>query len=213
MITGLISTLNSEEGAIMKRNMFILSGLLLLGIPFLASGAEWQVDPNHSSFGFKIRHMMVSNVKGDFSKVLKGMIRFDDQNVSNSKAEVVIDAASINTAHAKRDDHLRSPDFFDVAKYPTIAFVTKQVTNNGPGKLKVTGDLTMHGMTKEIMLDVLGPTPEIKDPGGNFRRGLTGTAKIDRRDFGITYNRLLEAGGMVVGNEVDIAVEIELIRK
>ena len=197
----------------MKRNISTLFGILFLGIPFLASGADWQVDFNHSSFGFKIRHMMVSNVRGDFSKIIKGVIQFDDQNVSNSKAEVIIDAASINTAHAKRDDHLRSPDFFDVAKYPTIAFVTKQVTNNGPGKLKVTGDLTMHGVTKEIMLDVLGPTSEIKDPGGNFRRGLTATAKIDRRDFGITYSRLLETGGLVVGNEVDIAVEVELVRK
>ncbi len=197
----------------MKRNLLIMFAILLLGIPVLALGADWQIDPGHSSFQFKVRHMMVSNVRGDFGKIITGMLNLVDQNVSNTKAEVVIDAASINTGHAKRDEHLRSADFFDVARYPTVTFVSKQVTRNGPDRLRATGDLTIHGITREIILDVQGPTPEVKDPGGTFRRGLTATTKINRKDFGLTWNRVLDAGGMVVGDEVEISVEVEMIRK
>jgi polyisoprenoid-binding protein YceI len=155
---------------------------------------------------------MVSNVKGDFTKV-KGVVTMDDKDVANLNVELTIDAASVNTGHAKRDEHLRAGDFFDVAKYPTITFVSKKVTRAGPDKLKVIGDLTIHGITKEVAVDVEGPTQEVKDPWGNIRRGATGIAKINRKDFGLTWNRALETGGVVVGEDVDIFVEIELIKK
>ena len=197
----------------MKRNLLIGVIMLLLAAPALASGATWQIDPGHSSFQFKIRHMMVSNVRGDFGKITKGVIFLDDREVSNIKAEVIIEAASINTGHAKRDEHLRGPDFFDVTRYPTITFVSKQVTRIDSDKLRATGELTIHGITREIILDVYGLTPEIKDPGGTFRRGVTATSKINRKDFGLTWNRVLDTGGVVVGDEVEISVEIEMLRK
>jgi polyisoprenoid-binding protein YceI len=155
---------------------------------------------------------MVSNVKGDFTKV-KGAVTMDDNDVSNLNVELTIDAASVNTGHAKRDEHLRAADFFDVAKYPTITFVSKKVMKDGPDRLKVTGDLTMHGVTRELTVNVEGPSQQVKDPWGNLRRGATGAAKINRKDFGLTWNRTLETGGVVVGEDVDIFVEIELIKK
>jgi polyisoprenoid-binding protein YceI len=200
-------------GIIVKNRIAIVFGILLFGMPFLASGAIWQVDPDHSSFEFKVRHLMVSNVKGDFGKMMTGIIDFDDQNISSLKAEVTLDAASINTRHAKRDEHLRGADFFDVTRYPTITFVSRQVTKNGPDRLRVTGDLTMRGVTREIFLDVQGPAPEVKDPSGKVRRGFSATGKINRKDFGITWNRVLDTGGVAVGDEVEILVELEVVRK
>ena len=155
---------------------------------------------------------MVSNVKGDFTKV-KGMVTIDEQNIANLKVDITIDAASVNTGHVKRDEHLRNADFFDVTKNPTITFVSKRIERTGTNTLKVMGDLTIRGVTKEIAVDVEGPTPEVKDPGGNFRRGATANAKINRQDFGIMWNRVLDAGGVVVGDEVNIYVEVELIKK
>jgi len=196
----------------MKRCIFFIVLTLFFTFPALSQAAPWQIDPDHSSFQFKVRHLMVSNVKGDFTKV-KGAVTMDDKDVSNLNVELVIDAASVNTGHAKRDEHLRAADFFDVAKYPTITFVSKKVTKAGPDRLQVIGDLTLHGVTKEITVDVEGPTSEIKDPWGNFRRGATATTKINRKDFGLTWNRVLETGGVVVGEDVDIFIEIELIKK
>lgn len=196
----------------MKRFVATLIVLLPFAFPFLTYGATWQVDPSHSSFEFKIRHLTVSNVKGNFSKT-KGTVTIDDQDVTRLKVDVVIDAASINTGHAKRDDHLRGPDFFDVAKYPEITFVSKKVTKVDADRLKVTGDLTIHGVTREITMDVEGPTLEVKDPSGNFRRGATAAGKINRKDFGLTWNRVLDTGGVVVGEEVTMVVEVELIKK
>jgi polyisoprenoid-binding protein YceI len=196
----------------MKRSILSIFLTLFFALPILGHSATWQIDPDHSSFQFKVRHLMVSNVKGDFTKV-KGVVTMDDKDVANLNVELTIDAASVNTGHAKRDEHLRAGDFFDVAKYPTITFVSKKVTRAGPDKLKVIGDLTIHGITKEVAVDVEGPTQEVKDPWGNIRRGATGIAKINRKDFGLTWNRALETGGVVVGEDVDIFVEIELIKK
>jgi polyisoprenoid-binding protein YceI len=196
----------------MKWSIFLIVLTLFFTFPVLSHAATWQIDPDHSSFQFKVRHLTVSNVKGDFTKV-KGTVTMDDKDTSNLNVELTIDAASVNTGHAKRDEHLRAADFFDVAKYPTIIFVSKKVVKDGPDRLKVTGDLTLHGVTREMTVNVEGPTQEVKDPGGNFRRGATGTAKINRKDFGLTWNRALEAGGVVVGEDVDIFVEIELIKK
>jgi len=150
---------------------------------------------------------------GYFSKIIKGTLSFDDQDIPNTKAEVVLDAASINTGHAKRDEHLRGPDFFDVTRYPTISFVSKQVTKDGADRMRATGDLTIRGVTREVVMEVQGPAAEIKDPWGNFRRGLTATTKINRKDFGMSWNKTLDTGGVVVSEEVDISVEIEMIKK
>ena len=196
----------------MKRFFTPMIALFVLAIPVLTYTATWQMDPDHSSFQFKIRHLTVSNVKGDFNKS-RGVVTIDDQNITNLKVEVFIDAASVNTGHAQRDEHLRGPDFFDVTKYPTITFVSKKVIKADMDRLKVVGDLTLHGVTREITVDVEGPTPEVKDPWGNFRRGATATTKINRRDFGLTWNKVLDTGGLVVGEEVNIYVEVELVRK
>jgi polyisoprenoid-binding protein YceI len=196
----------------MKRSIFLIVLTLFFTFPALGQAATWQIDPDHSSFQFKVRHLMVSNVKGGFTNV-KGAVTMDDKDISNLNVELTIDAASVNTGHAQRDEHLRASDFFDVAKYPTIIFVSKKVMKDGPDRLKVTGDLTIHGVTREVTVNVEGPTQEIKDPRGNFRRGAAGTARINRKDFGLIWNRALETGGVVVGEDVDIFVEIELIKK
>ena len=197
----------------MKRFIACVLGVSLIFVfPFLTHGATWQVDPNHSSFEFKIRHLTVSNVKGSFTKP-NGTITIDDQDVTRLKVEVSIETASVNTGNTMRDNHLRGADFFDVAKYPEITFVSRKVTRIDTDRLKVAGDLTIHGVTREITMDVEGPTPEVKDTSGNFRRGATATGKINRRDFGLTWNRVLDAGGVVVGDEVNIYVEVELIKK
>jgi len=196
----------------MKRSIVTLIAMFTLSIPVFGDAATWQIDPDHSSFQFKVRHLMVSNVKGDFTKV-KGVVTIDERDIANLKLEITIDAASVNTGHAKRDEHLRNADFFDVAKHPTITFVSKRAEKAGMDRLKVIGDLTMHGVTREVTVDVEGPTQEVKDPGGNFRRGATATTKINRKEFGLTWNRVLETGGVVVGEDVDISVEIELIKK
>ena len=196
----------------MKRSIVTLIAMFTLSIPVFGDAATWQIDPDHSSFQFKVRHLMVSNVKGDFTKV-KGVVTIDERDIANLKLEITIDAASVNTGHAKRDEHLRNADFFDVAKHPTITFVSKRAEKAGMDRLKVIGDLTMHGVTREVTVDVEGPTQEVKDPLGNFRRGATATTKINRKDFGLTWNRVLETGGVVVGEDVDIFVEIELIKK
>jgi len=196
----------------MKRYMTPMMVFFSLVIPILSDAATWQMDPAHSSFEFKIRHLTVSNVKGDFSK-FQGVAIIDDQDITHLKVEVAIDAASVNTGHTQRDEHLRGPDFFDVTKYPTITFVSKKVIKIDTNRLKVIGDLTLRGVTREITVDVEGPTPEVKDPWGNFRRGATATAKINRRDFGITWNKVLDTGGLVVGDEVNITIEVELVRK
>ncbi|OGQ01102.1 MAG: protein yceI precursor [Deltaproteobacteria bacterium RBG_19FT_COMBO_46_12] len=196
----------------MKRYITPMMVLLFLAIPIFTDAATWQVDLAHSSFQFKIRHLTVSNVKGDFNK-FQGVANIDDQNISHLKVEVAIDVASVNTGHAQRDEHLRGPDFFDVTKYPTITFVSKKVNKTETNRLKVIGDLTLRGVTREVTVDLEGPTPEVKDPWGNFRRGVTATTKINRRDFGLTWNKVLDTGGLVVGDEVDIYIEVELIRK
>jgi polyisoprenoid-binding protein YceI len=203
---------NSEEAKIMKRYMTPMIALVVLFVAFLTDAATWQIDPDHSSFQFKVRHLTVSNVKGDFGKA-KGLVTMDDKDITNLKAEVIIDVASVNTSHAKRDEHLRGPDFFDVTKYPTITFVSKKVTKVDTNRLKVIGDLTIRGVAREITVEVEGPTPEVKDPWGSFRRGATATTRINRKDFGMTWNRVLDTGGLLVSDEVDIYLEVELVKK
>jgi polyisoprenoid-binding protein YceI len=196
----------------MKRGLFLVLAVVFISGPVLAAETIWQIDSDHSSFQFKISHLTVSNVKGEFLK-FNGFIRIDDQDGSKTRGEVVIEAASITTNHAKRDEHLKGADFFDVVRYPTVTFVSKKVALPGPGRMEVTGDLTIHGVTKEAILQVQGPTPEVKDPWGGVRRALTATARINRKDFGITWNKVLDSGGVLVGEEVDLTAEVELVRK
>jgi polyisoprenoid-binding protein YceI len=171
----------------------------------------YQIDSAHSSAQFTVRHMMISNVRGDFTKV-SGTIAYDPADAANSTVEASIDAASIDTRDAQRDGHLKSADFFDVEKYPTLTFRSKAIAADH-GEWKVTGDLTIHGVTREAVLRVEGPTPEAKDPWGNARIGATATAKINRKDFGLTWNAALEAGGVLVGEEVKILIDLEAIRQ
>ena len=196
----------------MKRIIAAISTMIALAVPALALATTWTIDPDHSNVGFKVRHLMVSNVKGSFDKYT-GTVDINDKDITKSKVEVSIDTSSINTNVQKRDDHLRSADFFDVAKYPTMTFVSKKVTRSGEDKLKVTGDLTLHGVTKEVVLDVEGPSKESKDPWGSIRKGATATTKINRKDFGLVWNKALETGGVAVGEEVTITLEIEMIKK
>jgi polyisoprenoid-binding protein YceI len=196
----------------MKRLMTIFTLLFSLVIPALASAATWTIDPDHSSIGFKVRHLMVSNVKGVFEK-FTGTVEINDTDIAKSNVDVNIDTNSINTNVQKRDEHLRSADFFDVTKYPAMTFVSKKVVKNGKNSLKVTGDLTLHGVTKEVVLAVEGPTKESKDPWGAIRRGASATTKINRKDFGLIWNKVLETGGVAVGEEVIITLEVELIKK
>ena len=195
----------------MKRLLASLAAIFALSLPALAGATTWNIDSDHSNIGFKVRHLMVSNVKGSFEKK-SGVVTINDKDITKSKVEVSIDTASVNTNVAKRDEHLRSPDFFDVARYPTMTFVSKRVAKAGKGKLKVTGDLTLHGITREVVLDVEGLSKESKDPWGNIRSGTVASTTINRKDFGLVYNSVLETGGVAVGEEVAISLEIEMIK-
>ncbi|GAB4239835.1 MAG: YceI family protein [Deltaproteobacteria bacterium] len=196
----------------MRRRILMAAGILFLSAPGLLHAGAWELDPDHTGVHFTVRHLMVSSVRGEFEKVT-GKIVYDEADVTKSAADISIDAASINTRVAKRDEHLRSPDFLDVAKHPTIAFKSKRAEKAGNGTLKMTGDLTIRGVTKEVTLTVEGPTPAVKDPWGNLRVGGHATTKIHRKDFGLTWNKALETGGVVVGDEVDISIDVEIFRK
>jgi polyisoprenoid-binding protein YceI len=200
-----------EENTMKRFFVSIVTIAIALSLPLMASAATWTIDPEHSNVGFKIKHLMVSNVKGSFDK-FTGTVDLNDKDITKSSVEVSIDTASINTNVQKRDAHLRSADFFDVAKYPAMTFKSKKVAKAGKDKLKVTGDLTLHGVTKEVVLNVDGPTKESKDPYGNIRKGASATTTINRKDFGLTWNKALETGGVVVGEEVNITIEIEMIK-
>ena len=196
----------------MKRIIASISTIVALALPAFAFASTWTIDPEHSNVGFKVKHLMVSNVKGSFDKHT-GVVEINDKDITKSKVEVSIDTNSINTNVQKRDEHLRSADFFDAAKYPAMTFVSKKVAKAGKDRLKITGDLTLHGVTKQVVLDVEPLSKESKDPWGNIRRGTTATTKIDRKDFGLTWNKGLETGGVLVGDEIIITLEIEMIRK
>jgi polyisoprenoid-binding protein YceI len=196
----------------MKRYLATITAIVGLALPAIASASSWNIDPDHSNVGFKVKHMMVSNVKGSFDKY-SGTLELNDRDITKSKVQVSIHTDSVNTNAAKRDEHLRSADFFDVNRYPTMTFVSTKVARAGKDKLKVTGYLTLHGVTKQVVLLMDGPTRESKDPWGNIRRGVTGTTKINRKDFGLVWNAALETGGVAVGEEVTITLDIEVIKK
>jgi polyisoprenoid-binding protein YceI len=173
--------------------------------------STWNVDPVHSAAEFKVKHMMISNVKGQFTAV-SGALTLDEGEIANSRVEASIEAASLTTRDAQRDAHLKSPDFFDVEKFPTLSFKSTRVTRTAEGELAVAGELTIHGVTREGVFSVEGPTPAAKDPWGNTRLGLSATTKINRKDFGLTWNAALEAGGILVGDEVTITLDIQFVK-
>jgi polyisoprenoid-binding protein YceI len=199
-------------GTILSRIALTAGLVAALSLPAPAANSNWQIDPAHSSAQFSVRHMAISTVRGAFSKVT-GSVVFDDKDVSKSTVEVTIDANSVDTRVPDRDNDLRSEKFFDVAHYPSITFKSKRVEQVASGKLKVTGDLTIRGTTKEVVLDVEGPTAPMKDPWGNTRNAATATTKINRQDFGVKWNATLDNGGVVVGDDVSIIIDVELIKK
>jgi len=171
----------------------------------------WNIDPAHTVAEFKVKHMMISHVKGHFSAV-KGTLLLDETDLAKSTIEATIDATSINTREPQRDAHLLSPDFFDAQKYPTLSFKSTRVSRVNDGELAVSGDLTIHGETHNVVFTVEGPTPPAKDPWGGIRMGLSATTKINRKDFGLTWNSALETGGLLVGEEVTITLEVEFVK-
>ena len=172
--------------------------------------STWNIDPAHSVAEFKVKHMMISNVKGRFSGV-SGKLTFDEGDVTKSKIDATIDAATINTHEAQRDAHLKSADFFDVEKFPTLSFKSTKVTGAGD-ELQVEGELTIHGVTKSVVFNVEGPTPPNKDPWGNFRIAVSATTKINREEFGLTWNAALETGGILVGKDVTITLDVQFVK-
>ena len=179
-----------------------------------ASGwaATFEIDPAHTSVQFSVRHMMISNVRGEFTK-LSGKVVGDPAKPEATTVEATIEAPSVDTRNEKRDEHLRSPDFLDVAKFPTIVFKSTKVAKAGEGQWKLSGDLTLHGVTKPVVLDVSNVTAPAKDPWGNTRVGASATTKISRQDFGIVFNKTLDGGGVLVGDEIAITIDVEVVEK
>lgn len=180
-------------------------------VPVAGRADTFEIDAGHTNVQFSVRHMMISNVRGEFTK-LSGKAVGDTANPTAVVVEATIDAASVDTRNAKRDEHLRSPDFFDVAKFPTIIFKSTKVEKAGEG-WKLIGDLTLHGVTKPVVLDVTNVTPPTKDPWGNIRIGAQATTKINRQDFGVVFNKTLDGGGVLVGDEIAITIDVEVMKK
>jgi polyisoprenoid-binding protein YceI len=177
-----------------------------------AQSATWTIDPGHSSAQFTVRHMVVANVRGEFDGPA-GTVAFDPADLRTLKVDATFDTKSVNTRNADRDKDLRSDLFFDVAKFPKMTFKSRRAEPGAAGHLKLVGDLTIKGVTREVTLEVEGPTPEIKDIWGERRIGATATTTIDRRQFGLVYNRMLEGGGAVVGDAITVTIDIEMTRK
>jgi polyisoprenoid-binding protein YceI len=184
---------------------------LFLAVSAAAQTSSWTIDPKHSTAQFTVRHLAISNVSGNFTNVT-GTLDLNEKDITQSQVSAVIDVGSVDTRVPDRDKDLRSPNFFDVEKYPTIEFKSKRILNTG-GKLQLIGDLTMHGTTREVTLDVDGPTPELNDPWGNVRRGFSASTTLNRKDFGLIYNHALKTGEAVVGDNVKIQIDLELIKK
>jgi len=182
--------------------------LALLFVGTAAGAAQWTIDKAHSSIGFSVRHLVISNVKGTFGDYT-GDIEFAPENLEAGKASITVQVTSVDTDDAKRDDHLRSPDFFDVAQYPTMSFTSTKVHGLEGNKFKMTGNLSIRDIIKEVTFDCVFHGV-IDDPAGNTKAGFTATATINRQDFDVKWNKTLDAGGVVVGNDVDITLELEL---
>jgi polyisoprenoid-binding protein YceI len=193
----------------------LASAIVACFLALVASAAyadTWEIDSAHTSVQFSVRHMTISNVRGEFGKVT-GTVTSDGTDPKQVQIEATIDASTIDTHQEHRDADLKSPNFLDVAKYPTIVFKSKKIEPAGAGKWEVTGDLTLHGVTKEVTLHVEGPSSQVKDPHGNLHVGAHATTTINRKDFGLTWNRVIETGGLMVGEDVEITIEVEAMKK
>jgi polyisoprenoid-binding protein YceI len=186
------------------KKMLVLA-VLILGTYAFAEQQTWQIDPAHSAAQFSVRHLAISTVRGTFEKT-SGTVAYDSADLSKTSIDATIDTASVNTRIQMRDNDLKGPNFFDVTKFPTITFKSKKVESAGQGKLRVTGDLTIHGVTKEAVLDVDGPTAPITDPYGNFRMGASASTKINRKDFGVN------GAAAAVSDEIEIVIDMEMTR-
>jgi polyisoprenoid-binding protein YceI len=193
--------------------MKLLLGSILTTTALAASSlaAQWTIDPAHSSASFAVKHMMVSTVHGSFTG-LKGLVDYDPANMAASKATLTIDAGTVDTRNENRDKDVKGPNFLDVAKFPAITFVSKRIVPVSAGKFQLVGDMTMHGVTKEVTFDVEGPALPVKDARGNMHSGATATTKLNRKDFGLVWNKTLDNGGAMVGDDVDVTVEVELVQ-
>jgi polyisoprenoid-binding protein YceI len=190
----------------------VLAFAVTVALPVFAYADTWQIDPAHTNVEFTVRHLMISNVKGQFQKT-SGTITANGNDPASAQIDAIIDASSVDTRVEGRDEHLKGPNFLDVAKYPTITFKSTKVEATGPNKWKVTGDLTLHGVTKPVVLEVEAAGSPIHDPMGNTRAGASATTTIKRSDFGITWNKALDSGGVMVSDEVAIEIDVEAIEK
>jgi len=190
----------------MKKSLSVAALLAFASLPCLAQTTTWQVDPNHTNSQFAVKHLGISTVRGQFMKTT-GQIQLDEKDVTKSQVEVTVDTTTLDTRVTARDNDVKSPNYLDVAQFPTMTFKSKSVTSAGEGKLKLTGDLTLHGVTKEVTFDVDGPSAPITDPWKNLRRGASATTTINRHDFGVN------GGGPVVGDNVAITIDLEFFRK
>jgi polyisoprenoid-binding protein YceI len=194
-----------------QRISAIASIALLASLSAVAQTSNWNIDPAHSTAQFTVRHLGISNVSGSFTKV-SGSVVLNDKDVTQSQVSASIDVNSIDTRVEMRDKDLKSPNFFDVEKYPTIEFKSKKIVSNA-GNLQLIGDLTIHGTSREVTLDLDGPTPELTDPWGNSRRGISASTSINRKDFNLVYNNTLKTGEAVIGDNVKIQIDAELVKK
>jgi polyisoprenoid-binding protein YceI len=195
----------------MAHRIGLASAVVLASVSALAQTATWNIDPAHSTAQFTVRHLGISNVTGSFTKV-SGSVVLNDKDITQSVVSASIDVNSVDTRVEARDKDLKSDHFFDVEKYPTIEFKSKKIVSSG-GKLQVIGDLTIHGTTHEVPLDVDGPTPEVTDPWGNARRGISATTTINRKDFNLMYNNVLKSGEAAIGDTVKIQIDAEIVKK
>lgn len=194
----------------MKKSVLSLAFLLIAGFAF-SQTTNWKIDPAHSNVTFEVDHMVISTVTGKFQE-FDGDVKADKADFSDAKVSFTIQATSVNTNNEKRDNHLRGEDFFDVATHPEITFIGKELTHESGKKYKLVGDLTMHGVTKEVELDVKF-NGTVKDPWGSTRAGFKVSGELNREDFGLVYNTVLEAGGVLIGEEVEIQVNLELVKE
>jgi len=184
--------------------------VISIATPASSGVTTWQLDPSHVEAGFAVRHLMISHVKGRFGTVV-GTVLVEDDDFATAKVDVTIDAASIDTRESKRDEHLRSADFFDVEHFPTLTFSSRHVEPKGADRYRLVGDLTIHGVTREVALDVV-TEGRVKDPWGHDKAGFSAKGLIKRSDFGLTWNAALETGGFVVGDEVKLSIDVELTK-
>jgi polyisoprenoid-binding protein YceI len=184
----------------------------ILSLPATAATATWKIDAAHTAAQFAVKHLMIATVRGNF-KGVNGTINWDESDVTKSTVNVTIDATTVDTGEPPRDKDLKSDKFFDVANHPTLTFTSTKVEQAGTGKLKVTGDLTIRGVTKQVVLDVDGPSASVRDPWGNTRCALSAGTKVNRQDFGVKWNASIDGGGVVVGDDVNITIDLEMVKQ